>query len=86
VLAKTTPIKGERGSYSPDDQLLSFLKNPWSRHTFATNHLRDGGDMRTVRAWLGHGDIKSTMVYLKSIWSKDAARKVNSGELASYVA
>ena len=27
VLAKTTPIKGKRGSYRPDDELLGFLKN-----------------------------------------------------------
>lgn len=56
------------------------------RHTFATNHLRDGVDIRTVQSWLGHRDIKSTMVYLKGIRSKDAARKVNSGELATLVA
>ena len=56
------------------------------RHTFATNHLRDGVDIRTVQAWLGHRDIKSTMVYLKGIRSKDAAHKVNSGELATLVA
>lgn len=56
------------------------------RHTFATNHLRDGVDIRTVQAWLGHRDIKSTMVYLKGIRSKDAAHKVNSGELAALVA
>jgi len=48
------------------------------RHTFATNHLRDGVDIRTVQSWLGHRDIKSTMVYLKGIRSKDAAQKVNS--------
>jgi integrase/recombinase XerD len=56
------------------------------RHTFATNHLRDGVDIRTVQSWLGHRDIKSTMVYLKGIRSKDAVRKVNSGELATLVA
>jgi integrase len=56
------------------------------RHTFATNHLRDGVDIRTVQSWLGHRDIKSTMVYLKGIRSKDAAVKVNSGELAALVA
>lgn len=55
------------------------------RHTFATNHLRDGVDIRTVQSWLGHRDIKSTMVYLKGIRSKDAALKVNSGELATLV-
>lgn len=56
------------------------------RHTFATNHLRDGVDIRTVQSWLGHRDIKSTMVYLKGIRSKDAAHKVNNGELAGLVA
>jgi site-specific recombinase XerD len=56
------------------------------RHTYATNHLRDGVDIRTVQAWLGHRDITSTMVYLKGIRSKDAAKKVNSGELATLVA
>jgi integrase/recombinase XerD len=56
------------------------------RHTFATNHLRDGVDIRTVQNWLGHRDIQSTMVYLKGVRSKDAAMKVNSGELASLVA
>jgi integrase/recombinase XerD len=56
------------------------------RHTFATNHLRDGVDIRTVQSWLGHSDIQSTMVYLKGVRSKDAAVKVNSGELASLVA
>jgi integrase len=39
-----------------------------------------------VQSWLGHRDIQSTMVYLKGVRSKDAATKVNSGELASLVA
>ena len=56
------------------------------RHTFATNHLRDGVDIRTVQSWLGHRDIQSTMVYLKRVRSKDAAQRVNSGELAELVA
>ena len=56
------------------------------RHTFATSHLRNGVDIRTVQAWLGHRDIKSTMVYLKGIQSKDAHVRVNNGELASLVA
>ena len=56
------------------------------RHTFATSHLRSGVDIRTVQAWLGHRDIKSTMVYLKGIQSKDAFTRINAGELAAYVA
>ena len=56
------------------------------RHTFATEHLRHGVDIRTLQAWMGHRDIQSTMVYLKGIQSKDALAKVNAGSLASYVA
>jgi integrase/recombinase XerD len=55
------------------------------RHTFATEHLRGGVDIRTLQTWMGHRDIKSTMVYLKGIQSKDALAKVNAGALAQYV-
>lgn len=56
------------------------------RHTFATEHLRHGVDIRTLQIWMGHRDIKSTMVYLKGVQSKDALAKVNAGALAEYVA
>ena len=56
------------------------------RHTFATEHLRHGVDIRTLQTWMGHRDIKSTMVYLKGVQSKDALAKVNAGSLATYVA
>lgn len=55
------------------------------RHTFATEHLRHGIDIRTLQNWMGHRDIQSTMVYLKGIQSKDALAKVNAGSLASYI-
>ena len=55
------------------------------RHTYATEHLRHGVDIRTLQLWLGHRDIKSTMVYLKGVQSKDALVKVNGGMLAAYV-
>jgi integrase len=55
------------------------------RHTFATEHLRDGVDIRTLQNWMGHRDIQSTMVYLKGIQSKDALMKVNGGCLAAYM-
>ncbi len=55
------------------------------RHTFATQHLRDGIDIRTLQHWLGHSDMESTIVYLKGIQAKDAIERVNAGLLASYV-
>jgi integrase len=55
------------------------------RHTFATEHLRHGIDIRTLQVWMGHRDIKSTMVYLKGVQSKDVLVKINAGALAAYV-
>jgi integrase/recombinase XerD len=43
------------------------------RHTFATEHLRHGVDIRTLQSWMGHRDTKSTMVYLKSVQSKNVS-------------
>ncbi len=34
------------------------------RHTFATNCLRSGVDIRTVQEWLGHAHVETTMRYL----------------------
>ncbi|MCU1338047.1 MAG: integrase family protein [Bryobacterales bacterium] len=66
---------GNRCSQGPHCQHFFLHK---FRHTFATEHLRHGIDIRTLQNWMGHRDIKSTMVYLKGVQSKDALAKVNA--------
>jgi integrase/recombinase XerD len=56
------------------------------RHTFATRNLQDHVcDIKTLQNWLGHSDLASTMVYLKSVRNKDVLARVNSSELAALV-
>jgi site-specific recombinase XerD len=43
----------------------------------ATLALRKGADLRTVQAWLGHSDLKSTMRYLRPEEGKEALAKMN---------
>jgi integrase/recombinase XerD len=55
------------------------------RHTFATEYLRCGVDIRSLQLWMGHRDIQSTMVYLRGLESSDALIKVNASSLAALV-
>lgn len=48
------------------------------RATFATWHLQNNVDIRTVQKWMGHVDIESTMRYLKPARNEQVRDKVNS--------
>ena len=54
------------------------------RNTFATLHLREGVDIRTLQIWMGHRDIKSTLSYLESAQPKNAWEQVNGNAVATY--
>lgn len=41
----------------------SISPHKW-RHTFATNFLRKGGDLETLRMLMGHTSLKTTQKYL----------------------
>ncbi len=54
------------------------------RHTYATRHLQDGIDIRTLQGWMGHRDIASTMIYLKGVRNSDIQARLNKGTLAAF--
>jgi integrase/recombinase XerD len=54
------------------------------RHTYATRHLQDGIDIRTLQGWMGHRDIASTMIYLKGVRNSDIQARLNKGSLAAF--
>ena len=63
----------ERASLKPKNFFLHKF-----RATFATWHLWNGADLRTVQSWLGHSDMESTMRYLKPSRSQATKDQVNA--------
>lgn len=47
------------------------------RRTYATTLLRNGFDLRTVQAYMGHADLASTMRYLRPATSSEMRAKLN---------
>ena len=48
------------------------------RRTYATKLLRNGIDLRTVQAYMGHADLASTMRYLRPAGSKETQERINA--------
>jgi integrase len=48
--------------------------------------LRSGVDILTVSNWLGHKDVKTTMVYLQALRASEVRQKVNGGLLVTSLA
>src|SRR5437870_1986479 len=64
--------------------VLQPVVSPQIPPYYATRHLQDGIDIRTLQQWMGHRDSASTMVYLKGVPNRDIQIRINKGSLAAF--
>jgi integrase len=76
--------KTRQGKCSDGPYCQKFYLHKW-RHTFATQMLQSGIDIKTLQTLLGHKNIATTEKYLKSLRLDDLRQKVESSTLAAYV-
>lgn len=74
--------KTQQGKCSDGPFCQKFYLHKW-RHTFATQMLQSGIDIKTLQTLLGHKNIATTEKYLKSLRLDDLRHKVESSTLAA---
>jgi integrase/recombinase XerD len=77
-LCVTTAGKCKHGPHCERWYLHKF------RHTFATNTLQSGFDIKSLQALLGHKNIATTEKYLPSLRVDDLRGKVETSSLAKF--
>jgi integrase/recombinase XerD len=71
-----------QGKCSEGPHCQKFYLHKW-RHTFATQMLQSGIDIKTLQALLGHKNIATTEKYLKALRLDDLRHKVEASTLAA---
>jgi len=74
--------KTQQGKCSDGPYCQKFYLHKW-RHTFATQILQSGIDIKTLQTLLGHKNIATTEKYLKSLRLDDLRHKVEASTLAA---
>src|SRR5207253_10628531 len=73
-----------QGECSEKPSCGEFWLHKW-RHSYATNLLQSGVDVRTVQQLLGHESLATTEKYLKVVSLADLMPKIESSKLAAYL-
>lgn len=76
---------GKKKSCKTGPHCEKWYLHKW-RHTFATNMLRSGVDIKTLQKLLGHKNLSTTDKYLKALGVEDIGEMVEASTLAALVA
>ena len=82
---RITWSSAKRLPFAPDSTAESAQWHKW-RHTYATNLLHSGIDVRTLQLLLGHKNLSTTEKYLKALRVADLSKKIEASSLAKFVA
>lgn len=73
-----------RGKCSRAACCENWFLHKW-RHTFATNMLQSGIDIKTLQVLLGHKNLSTTEKYLKAVRLDELEQRVESSRLAAFL-